>query len=304
MIAGTRWRESVGKPVDQAPATKMAGRITAVVINPERGIFRKHARVRFSPASTTWEISMTYAKHDRRPTALIRPARRLVPQPGRDPRASHGGLPMLSPARDATPLRPAPAAWSSLATRAATLCCCAGNALPSLLLAMLSWAITEVLAGCAAYAEAMYPIPVPAAAEASGQAPPPLRAKPALNLVSAQMHGGATRGRPVRYSAHAIAALAAEWQDELPALEMPAEARPPHTASGRTSSRISSKASGKIWRISLKAVLIACWSRWRRAHDRRRAAEELRGMDDHTLHDIGITRSDIEFIIWNGLRRE
>jgi uncharacterized protein YjiS (DUF1127 family) len=295
MIAGVRWRESVGKSLDKAPATKMVARITAVVINCERGIFRKHARVRFSPASTTWEISMTYAKHDRRPIALIRPARRLVPQPGRDPRASHGGLPMLSPARDATPVRPAPAAWSSLATRAATLCCCAGNALPSLLLAMLSWAITEVLAGCAAYAEAMYPIPVPAAAEASGQSPLPLRAKPTLNLVSAQMHGGATRGRPVRYSAHAIAALSAEW----PA-EMPAEARPLHTASGRT----SSKTSIESWRISLKAVLIACWSRWRRAHDRRRAIEELQGMDDHTLRDIGITRSDIEFIIWNGLRRE
>jgi hypothetical protein len=34
----------------------------------------------------------------------------------------------------------------------------ASNAFPGLLLTILSWAISEFLSGCAAYAEAMYPI--------------------------------------------------------------------------------------------------------------------------------------------------
>jgi uncharacterized protein YjiS (DUF1127 family) len=63
-----------------------------------------------------------------------------------------------------------------------------GHAFPNLPIAILSWLIAEFFSGCAAYAEAMYPIvdrgdPVPPAA------PPlpnrPLRARPSLKLVPA-----------------------------------------------------------------------------------------------------------------------
>jgi uncharacterized protein YjiS (DUF1127 family) len=290
MIAGARSR----KPMDTAPVSKMAGRITAVAINRERGIFRKHAPVRVSPATTIWEISMTYAKYDRRPTAPIRTARRMAAHPGRNlypgqvypgqVYPDQGGLMLLSPLRDRAPARPMTTAWSRLAVKATTLCTCAGHALPSLMLAILSWAITEVLTGCAAYAEALYPLPAPLVADASAEAPSS-GAKPNLSLVSAQTHGDKTRGRPPRHSAHAVAAIAAEWPCEMQA-EPQVEARPAR------------------WRISLKAILIACWSRWCRAHDRRRAVEELRGMDDRTLRDIGISHSDIEHILRNGEHTE
>src|SRR5262249_12829681 len=156
--------------------------ITAVVINRACGIFRKHAHVRVSPATTIWEISMTYARYDRRPTVPVRLTRRTAAQarnlyPGQvypgHPYPEHGGVVTVSPLRDKERVRPVPGAWSRLALRAATLGHCAGHALPSLLLAMLSWAIAEVLAGCAAYAEALYPVPVPAPAVADigGQVP-------------------------------------------------------------------------------------------------------------------------------------
>ena len=108
---------------------------------------------------------------------------------------------MLSPLRDRAPAQPVPSAWSRLAMRVATLGHCAGHALPNLLLAMLSWAIAEVLAGCAAYAEALYPVPAPAVADTSGQVPS-LPARPSLSLVSEQTYGGAPRSRPAPRTAN------------------------------------------------------------------------------------------------------
>jgi uncharacterized protein YjiS (DUF1127 family) len=305
MIADTRSRT----PVATAPATKMAGRITAVVINRKPGIFRKHARVRFSPATTTWEISMTYASYDRRPTALIRPTRRLVRQPGQDsregnPRTGHGGHLLLSTAREPAPMRTAPAAWSPLAVKAASLCCCAGNALPSLLLAILSWAITEVLAGCAAYAEAMYATPAPAAAETNGPTSVPLRAKPVLSLVSAPTRHGAAPAH--RGAAAAVAALPAEWQRHYHDVEV----LDVEVLDVEVLGEMHGEVQRELWptrtasRLSPKFILTACWTRLWRARARRRAIEELRGLDDHTLRDIGISRADIEDIVQNGVRRE
>ena len=136
-------------------------RVTTVAISPERGIFRKHARGRFSPANKAWEKSMTFAQHtsDRRSRAQIRPLRRAEPHPIQDLRRGDVAPLVFSvPHRDKR-VRRAPSAWSSLTVNAATtLSYCAGHALPALLLGFFSWAVSELLAGFAAYADAMYSI--------------------------------------------------------------------------------------------------------------------------------------------------
>jgi hypothetical protein len=57
------------------------------------------------------------------------------------------------------PWRAACAAGSALMTKAATgLAICSEAAVANILLAVMSWMFAQALAGCAAYAEAMYPM--------------------------------------------------------------------------------------------------------------------------------------------------
>jgi hypothetical protein len=160
-----------------------------------------------------WEISMTYPNTERRSLAQIRPARRTALHRGRDLRPGHGGMLVLSSVRHAEPTQATPAAWSPLAIKATTLCYCAGNALPNLLLAMLSWAIAEVVAGCAAYAEALYAVPVTANTDA--QANLQVRPRSSLSLVSTQSNGGPPRVRPAQAVADIrVATLPAKWRGD------------------------------------------------------------------------------------------
>jgi hypothetical protein len=91
--------------------------------------------------------------------------------------------------RHAPPRRGTAAVLSRLMAEIVALMASVGHAFPNLPIAILSWLIAEFFSGCAAYAEAMYPIvdrgdPVPPAA-----APPlpnrPSRARPSLKLVPA-----------------------------------------------------------------------------------------------------------------------
>src|SRR5262249_2790067 len=135
--------------------------ITTVAISPERGIFRKHTRDRLSRVNKAWEKSLTFAKHtsDRRSRAQIRPLRAEPHQI--QVRQGHAAPPPISVPHGGR-VRPAPPACPSLTVKAATtLSYCAGQALPALLLGVFSWAVAELLAGFAAYAEAMYSPPAP-----------------------------------------------------------------------------------------------------------------------------------------------
>src|SRR6516225_6382167 len=137
----------------------MTRAITTVATSPERGIVRKHARGRLYPANKAWEKSMTFAKHtsDRRSRAHIRPLLRAEPHPIQDLRRGHVAPLVFSVPQHGARVRPAPLAWSSWTVKAApTLSFYAGYALPALLLGFFSWAVAEILAGFAAYAEAMY----------------------------------------------------------------------------------------------------------------------------------------------------
>jgi uncharacterized protein YjiS (DUF1127 family) len=152
---------------DSTDVIDMARRITAVAICSARGIFRKQGRDNFSQANIAREKSMPFIKHlsDRRSSFRARLPRRTDPRPLR---RAHGGndvagIIALRPNR--APKRQKPATLSLLMLKAAALSSCAGNALPSLLFAISSWAIAEVIAGCAAYAQAAYVAPLPEPAQ-------------------------------------------------------------------------------------------------------------------------------------------
>jgi len=171
---------------------------------------------------------------------------------------------------------------SPLTVKAATaFSYCAANAFPNLLLGILSWAIAEVLAGCAAYAEALYPIPAPDAPDRRVDTRLPRIAKPSLNPIAMRANGAsAGTDRPARTGTVVRAAiLPADW---------PLDAQAARTSRG----------------TSVSAILMACWSGLYRASARRHAVEELRNMSDRDLRDIGICRCDIEYIVRHGVRPE
>ena len=226
---------------------------------------------------------MTLAKHtsDRRSRAHIRPLLRAEPHPIHDLRRGHAAPLVFSvPHRDKR-VRRAPSAWSSLTVNAATtLSYCAGHALPALLIGFFSWAVAEILAGFAAYAEAMYPPPaskalMPIETQVTHT---PRGAKPSLNLMMMQVNGSAGCSNQIRPGAR-IAALSAEWRG--------------HGATARTDCP-----------VSLTRIAAARWSSMRQAVERRRAVAELRALDDRALRDIGIYRCNIEHIVRHGAQRE
>ena len=226
---------------------------------------------------------MTFAKHtsDRRSRAHIRPLRRAERHAIRDLRRGHvAPLAISVPHRDKR-VRRAPSAWSSLTVKAATtLSYCAGHALPGLLLGDFSWAVSEILAGFAAYAEAMYSPPapedvVPIETQATDT---PRGTKPSPNLMIMRVNGSAGCSNQVRPSAR-TAALPAEWRGQ--------------GATARTDCHVS------LWRIAA-----ALWSSVRQAVERRRAIAELRALDDRALRDIGVYRCNIEQFARHGARRE
>ena len=221
---------------------------------------------------------MTFAKHasNHRTQAQNRPRRRTEPHPIHDLRRGRTGAPILPPPRKGA--RAARCAWSSLTVEAATtLSYCAGHALPALLFGIFSWAVSEILASFAAYAEAMHPPPAP------GGLPPAetdvidsLRAaSPSLSRMPMQVIDGSAG-----YSNQTSPGIG-------PAV--PTTGYPAMRNDGR---------------VSLECTAAAWWSSLYRARDRRRAIEELQGLDDRSLHDIGVSRCDIAYIVRYGARRE
>jgi uncharacterized protein YjiS (DUF1127 family) len=141
-------------------------------------------------------------------------------------------------------------------------------AFSGILLAALSWTFSQALAGCAAYAEAMYP-----------------------NFVDLGEHGDrhdpvdgtqSRRGIPDRLQNHSSAAAPVEAEY----IERPQETR----------------TSSPAWSASIASLVVKFRSRIRHERDRRLAIMELRALDDRTLRDIRISRCDIEYFARHGDR--
>jgi uncharacterized protein YjiS (DUF1127 family) len=149
-----------------------------------------------------------------------------------------------------------------------------------LLLGFFSWAVAELIAGFAAYAEAMYSPPaskalVPIETQVTDAS---LGAKPSRKLMMMQVNGSAGCSIQVR-SGTRTAALPTEWHG--------------HGARAHTN-----------WLVSLWRIVSAWWSSMRQAVERRRAIAELRALDDRALRDIGVYRCHIEQIARHGARPE
>jgi uncharacterized protein YjiS (DUF1127 family) len=186
------------------------------------------------------------------------------------------------------PLRRAPARPAAMTVSAMTVKVARGishfaeHTLPDLMVAVFSWIITETLAGCTAYAEALYPIP-----------PAPEAAEPALDETP-------QRRTPERLSLASIHARLDIVTCEQPTL---APALDPADGDSFAPPKPRYRA---LWRrtSSLGIFIAACVLRVRRARARQQTIAELRALDDRSLRDIGLSACDIEHIARRGMGRE
>jgi uncharacterized protein YjiS (DUF1127 family) len=141
--------------------------------------------------------------------------------------------------------------------------------------------IGEFLAGCAAYGEAMYMVPVPADDEAEAASPPP--------SVLPRARGDAASPRPKLRVIAGTAAPGVESREPLP-LSEPLE---------RLLSTSPQEAPSP-WYVSISAAATVWLASVRQARVRRRAVLELEALDDRSLRDIGLCRSDVEAAVKSG----
>jgi uncharacterized protein YjiS (DUF1127 family) len=193
-----------------------------------------------------------------------------------------GDVITLRPSSEAdTSWRAVSAAASALMTRAAAgLALCSEAAFPNVLLAVLSWTFAQALAGCAAYAEAMYPGLADAQSGAQSGLGNPDQPPGQLSAAAKDEIG---RTAPV--------SLPRPTRSVAPAVEAESMARPEQTRSAVSIGSIASL----IRQFRL---------RMRGGRERRLAIAELQALDDRSLRDIGISRSDIAYIVRRGDRCE
>jgi len=276
--------------------TRAAHGVTVVAVISARGIFPKHGRGKFSRANATWEKSMTFAKQlsDHRSRSPIQLLGQIDDRPAENPHAGRGQTVILSWPVEEAPRRNIPAPLTRLVVSAAAgFSHCAGSAFPNFLSVIVSWAIAEMLAGCAAYAQAMYPAllpleaaePQPAEAMARGRS----GATAHLSLVSSNTTDGIRRREPLLPRGPSPAAgEPAQRPNTLPAVSLPAVSSP--------------AATHQRWPVSLGLFVAAAGARLRLAFERRRAIAELRDLDARSLRDIGISYSDIKYVVRHGKR--
>jgi uncharacterized protein YjiS (DUF1127 family) len=157
------------------------------------------------------------------------------------------------------------------------------HAVPTLPIAIVSWLATEFFAGCAAYAQAMYPVfpledeaadpPGRVAAAAAGQGDAP-RSRPVLRLV------------PMTPSSESDGAVAVGTRDQ-PSLDSSLRI-------GSLSQAEPMRADHAGRRPSVAVAAMSLVSRLRAARAQRRTTNVLQHLDDRTLRDLGICRGDIE----------
>jgi uncharacterized protein YjiS (DUF1127 family) len=166
----------------------------------------------------------------------------------------------------------------------------AGSTFSHILLTVCSWLIAEFLAGCAVYAEAMYPTftileedagrgdPVPTAASQGTNTPASTR--PRLRVISGKITHSIESDGQVSLSEQSRSRSAGPSCAEYGATTQPT---PP---------------SPLRWYVSISATVTCLLSKVREQQARRRAIFVLRTLDDRMLRDIGISRYDIESIGW------
>jgi uncharacterized protein YjiS (DUF1127 family) len=264
------------------PAT---ANVTTVARNSSYGIVRKHGRGRTSHANLLWEKSMPFAKSSpyHRSRSQIEPARQTSQRAVQEPNSNGERALVIPLSHGRKPSRPAAMTMSAMTVKAVTrISHFAEHTLPNLLVAVFSWIITETLAGCTAYAESLYPVPpAPEAVEAAPDETPRRRAADRLSLVSIHERLGVVNG---------------EQPTLVPTLDQ---------TDADTFVQPERQRSA-IWRrcSALGIFIAACVLRIRRARARRQAIAELRGLDDRSLRDIGLSASDIECIVWRDTGRE
>ena len=121
------------------------------------------------------------------PARRLHSARETARRPVHDLHGSRDGALVIPYARRGAPRRHTPALSAQLVGAVAAFSHFAVDAIANLLLAVVSWIIEEAMAGCAAYAEAVYGIPLTATE------PQPAEIRPetavSLTLVPAQEGG-------------------------------------------------------------------------------------------------------------------
>jgi uncharacterized protein YjiS (DUF1127 family) len=281
-IGDARGRRSV---MDASPTRPATAIVTTVARNPLHGIVRKHGRGRTSHANLLWEKSMPFAKSSpyHRSRSQIEPARRTNQRPVQEPNCNGERALVIPLSQLRRPSRPAAMTMSAMTVKAVTrISHFAEHTLPNLMVAVFSWIITETLAGCTAYAESLYPIPpAPEAVEAAPNETPRRRAADRLSLVSIHARLGV---------------VSCEQPTLAPTLDQ----------TDADTFVQPERQPGAIWRrcSSLGIFIASCALRIRRARARRRAIAELRGLDERSLRDIGLSAIDIEYIVWRDTGRE
>ena len=228
---------------------------------------------------------MPFAKSSpyHRSRSQIEPARRTNQRPVQEPNCNGERALVIPLSQLRRPSRPAAMTMSAMTVKAVTrISHFAEHTLPDLMVAVFSWIITETLAGCTAYAESLYPIPpAPEAVEAAPNETPRRRAADRLSLVSIHARLGV---------------VSCEQPTLAPTLDQ----------TDADTFVQPERQPGAIWRrcSSLGIFIASCALRIRRARARRRAIAELRGLDERSLRDIGLSASDIEYIVWRDTGRE
>jgi uncharacterized protein YjiS (DUF1127 family) len=184
-------------------------------------------------------------------------------------RAGEGRLIRTRPEQDRS-WRIIPAAMFGVSARlVGGLAACGEIAFSGFLLAFMSWTIAQVLAGCAAYGQAMYPCEIedeprarmdnPAGAPRESVPPPQWRTP---------------------QSVAAPFAVDCVVKSETPRVDPPG------------------------WSASIASLWGELRSRISRQRARRLAIAELRALDDRLLQDVGLCRGDIEHTARHGDRCE
>ena len=176
-----------------------------------------------------------------------------------------------------------PGALSRLKAETVALAVHAGGAVPNAPIAIVSWLIAEFCAGCAAYAQAMYPIV-------------PLEDDPVDfgdNVPTAACHLG-NRPRTVLALVRVTAERGFDADGVVP-LRAANKPTPQSLSQTGLLPQPESMRTGRAgWYDSFGGAAMALWSKACAIRWRRRAMMEPGTLDDRTLHDIRICRADID----------